>query len=515
MLRIVYMPQHRRYRRGPEGSPGTVQNADELFRLLGEMGEDPADLLTPWVAKSLLGPHSWVRAVWRAIEQRLLQAPRKLIAADEDDPRAIEARDLVAQQFGYDGHKPRTVLGFEAYLRPMLRYAFLGFRYAEEIYYLDGDRLWLRELQDREPTAHHRWDVRRGPTGTYLHSVIQRSAAGVHRIHADHLTVCTFDRTGDNYSGVGLGAGLPFWARLKRFIARSTGVVVDQMSTPAVRSRIHYAVAARAEEMGAGQAGALIERERERSEAQASDWQARERNAIHDADVATVEPVQFKLELSGHISMIRECDAQIAMALIAQFMLSGTNGARAGYDTAELLGDVFAASCGNILDGVAEALNGRPRPGGGVIGRIVHANLGPDYMDVLPEASFGTTNTAPLLKALNGIMQLIQPGALLLDDEGTIDEGIRAALNLPQLAPDTRRALVQKVREQAQIAGRASGGMNARVPGVSPSPSAMASFFEWRGRLEAPGPLAADLGTYLQAHPEMADAVEHSIRRAA
>lgn len=480
--------------------------SDALFQALADADSDPADVLTPWLAKSLLGPHSWTRAVWRAIEQLLLEAPAKLKRAGLPDDAPAEHKRLaddayrvVAEALGFDGHRRRLRKPFEAYLRPMLRYAFLGYRYAEEIYYVEDDRLWLREWQDREPTAHWRWDSRVGRYGRYLHSVIQRSTTGVHRIHADHLTVLSFDRTGDNYSGVGLAAGLPFWARLKRFTARAAGVVVDQMSTPAVRARVNYKTASESEAVLRDTT--IIDRERERAETQAADWQARTRQVVHDSDIGEVLPVQFKLELGGHISLIQMSDAQIAMALIAHFMLTGTSGGRAGYDTAELLGDVFSASGMNILDGIAEGLNGPPDQGSGVVGRIVDANLGPKAVPFAPEVWFGPTNTAPLLKALNSIMQLIQPGALLLDDEGTIDEGIRAALNLPQLPADVRRMLVQRAREQARIAGQNSGGMPARAPQPTPSPDgALAQFRAWRVQHGSDG-LGQDIETFVKRHP--------------
>jgi len=361
-----------------------------------------------------------VRSSWRILWSTLLSASWRFEPGAGDPALAARACAYANEAFGLAGHTSRMTETWEDALRRLLLYVPVGFRYAEQVYYVREGVVWLAELADCEPTAHMRWLT--SPDGRHLDGVLQRAITGEPQpepIPAEKLLLLSLDRTGDNYEGVGLLRPAWFWYRAKKHATDSLTVAVERFGMPIPRVSVDWGAA---EDMGWDSDRLDAEIERKRTEA-ASLYQT-ERSYLVDSPAVSWQIFgDGTFDPSALNAVIDLCDRQIAAAFLTSFKHLGLKdtGAR---NVGEVHENIFRRSAINVLDQVAGAVSKQ------VIAPLVLWNFGiGDGAPETPRLVHSGLDVDALSQSLGALPGLVS--AQLLSPTPGVEAAVRSRLGIP------------------------------------------------------------------------------------
>lgn len=349
-------------------------------------------------------------------------------ASDSAYDRMISEK--VAEQLGLNGHSPRLKGSFEKEISKFLPFVTVGARYVEDSWYIGPDgSVWLAGWEDREPTAHARWefDIEGNFEGVtqYIWNSIKPDAKP---IPASDLLLFTHNRTGQNLRGVGLQRPAYSWWKLKEFMREVIGVGGERWAVPTPRVTVD-----RAKGKESGYSDPEIDVLVAAAQKVAGEYAAQMRTYVQDTPFVTLgvfgegQVMDFK----GPLDVIAYCDQAILTALVMQFMQIGFTqiGARSVTEVHENSFRMFAV---NVLDNIRDTLMAPDGPGQGSIHRMLKHNFGDVPASSLPKLTHSGIELDPLILALPELVGLIE--ADLLDKTPALKERIHGHL---KVAPAT------------------------------------------------------------------------------
>lgn len=399
-----------------------------------------------WVqeAEEMLRTDPIVRRSWHMLRQTLLSASWRWEPGIENDLVAEELARFANECWGLDGYAGQMSASWEEQLGYLFEFIPLGYRYAEELYRVGPDstgkvKVWLDQFADREPSAHQKWLSR---DNQQLDGVIQNTVGITYTpepIPAHKLLLLTLNRTGSNFEGVGMLRPVWWWWRTKQRIANLMCVGLDRWAVPTPKVTIN-----RAEAESIGLTDGDIDAMVSDAEAQAAAFISAEQSYLVENPAVKFETYAAtpNLYADGPISIISQCDNQIAAAFLSQFADLGQSqtGARS---VGEIHLSVFRRAAINLCDVVATQVSGADRRGGGTIGRLVRWNYGAVDPSKLPKLTHTGLDTDDLAESLQALPALVQAGLLTPDDE--LERAIRERLGAGDLPEEAQRSPLARV----------------------------------------------------------------------
>lgn len=421
---------------------GYISGKEQNHRLTG----------TSWVreAEEMLATDASVAASWRVLKQTLLEATWRFEPGDQSDELSKRICEYANEAFGFDGYPGQITIPWEDQLSYMWEFAPIGYRYFEELYRVapcaSGEtKVWLDRFADREPSAHLRWE---SADGQNLDAVLQATRGNRQPlpIPADKLLLLTLNQTGSNFEGRGLLRPAWWWWRFKQRTSNLIGVGVERWAVATPRISVNRAMA---EEMGLTDHD--IDTMIDRAAAQAQAYVAQEQSYLVDNPVVSFQTYgEQKLDSTHALSIIRECDNQIAQSFLAQFIHLGNSetGARS---VGEVHLSVFRRSALNLCDMIASRIGGVDRRGAGTIGRLIRWNFGEVNPAQLPVLKHSGLNTDDLAESLPSLSSLVQSGLITPTDE--LERSIRLRVGAGELPEDAGRSSYERVASTAPPLG--------------------------------------------------------------
>ncbi len=407
--------------------PGPEAGRSSPFRMRGWSGtsifagrpsgiESNPDLqhaLWPQVARQMLRTDATLGAAWEATSSTLLSASWVYEPGDPDSPFSRQLAQDANEMFGFAGHGSQMGRDWETALSQMVLYMPVGFRYAEQRFRYDpvSQRVILADpWVDRDPTAHDRWlfDAngqwvgvqQRFATGDAVPTDIQTAPV----IPAESLVLLNRGQDGQNLSGTGALRPVYFSYKLKRDLADMSAIAAERWAVGVPNIVVDWPMA---QEQGISR-GDL---DTQLGEVRESVAMLLQQDAAHVETTPYVRLEQFggDLDPSKILSLIEAQDAALLQGFLLQFLRLGTTntGARS---VGEVHQGTWRRSLINVLDRIAAAFSGAPRPGGGVIGRWVELNHGPVDPRLLPRLRHSGLTVDPLLELVNQLPALTSAG---------------------------------------------------------------------------------------------------------
>lgn len=353
---------------GEAGVTGTTISAGQVIR-----NDDNAWLQgREWalIADQMRREDTNLSAFSWALGQTILSASFSFQVRDDASPLALEARDYANTAFGVGGEPGVLEGGFEHALDMFVPFLDVGFRYVEELYIVEGGKVWLKKYADRLPSAHYRWEQ---DSAEHFTGVTQFAPRGdTPFIPAEKLLLLTLRRQGDDYEGVGLLRPCYKWWKLKRLCVELLEIGCDRMAvpTPLLETNVRQMV----EDGGVKQTDIVAARTN--VENQLAALISHERvylKTVPGLTISTYAPGDSfdPMKLLGVISA---CDEQMASAYLMGFLRLGVTdtGARAVGDVQETF---YRRAAVNILDKICSAIGGASGPGTGTLGRLLAWNF--------------------------------------------------------------------------------------------------------------------------------------------
>ena len=421
---------------------GYISGKEQNHRLTG----------SAWVreAEEMLATDASVAASWRVLKQTLLEAKWRWEPGDESDELSKRLCEYANEAFGFDGYPGQITIPWEDQLAYMWEFAPIGYRYFEELYRVapcaSGQmRVWLDRFADREPSAHLRWE---SADGQNLDAVLQATRGNRQPlpIPADKLLLLTLNQTGSNFEGRGLLRPAWWWWRFKQRTSNLIGVGVERWAVATPRISVNRAMA---EEMGLTDHD--IDTMIDRAAAQAQAYVAQEQSYLVDNPVVSFQTYgEQKLDSTHALSIIRECDNQIAQSFLAQFLHLGITdtGARS---VGEVHLSVFRRSALNLCDMVASRVGGVDRRAAGTIGRLIRWNFGEVNPAQLPVLKHSGLDADELAESLSSLSTLVQFGLLTPEDD--LERSIRQRIGAGELPDEASRSFFDRISATAPAGG--------------------------------------------------------------
>jgi len=415
---------------GTQLSGGIITGVEKNPNLFGESWIDEAE--------SMLMTDATVRKSWIMVKQTLLSATWKWETANEDDEECNKLADYANECFGFDGYSGMMNRSFHSMLEYLVEAFPIGYRYAEEIYYVapgkDGRvKVWLDEYADREPSAHMKWLSRNGQD---LDGVLQK-VVGIHKtprpIPANKLLLINVGQTGSNWAGVGMLRPAHWYFRTKQRVSNLLVVAAERWSVPTPKIVIDRSVANEQ-----GYTDTDIDSMIDSAEGQAEAFMSAENQYLVEGqavkfDVYAPAP-SFQ---QGPLQILERCNAEIMSAFLTEFSILGqtSTGSRS---VGEIHNSTFRRACITLLNRISDQIGGVDRAGGGTIGRLIRWNFGNVSQSKLPKLRHYGLDTDELADSLQMLPSLVTAGLLTPDD--TLEHAIRDRLGATQLSEDSKRS---------------------------------------------------------------------------
>lgn len=384
-----------------------------------------------WVeeAEEMLRTDPIIKRSWSVLKQTLLSAKFVFKAGVAGDSTSEELARFANECFGFDGYAGMMEINFESQLRYILEFLPLGWRYAEECYYIANDhlgrsRVWLKYYADREPIVHQRWLTKDYQN---LDGVVQNMVnVQPEVIPSNKLALWTLDQTGSNFEGIGLLRPCWYYWQLKQRTANLLQIATNRWAVPTPKVIVDRSVA---EQNGYSDAelSAMIED----ASAQAQAYIAQEQGFLVENSVVKFDSYgENNFNPDGAIKVIQECDNQMASAFLSQFMNLGISdtGSRS---VGEIHLSVFRRSCINFLDLVCSVISGQDRRAGGTIGRLIKWNYGEIESTKLPKLTHMGLDNDQLVDAMSQLPSLVSAG--LLTPDNNLERSIRQKIGAGDL----------------------------------------------------------------------------------
>lgn len=414
-----------------------------------------------WVltAEDMLATDPIVKRSWSVVKQTLLSAKWIFKPGIEGDQTSEELARFANEAFGFDGYAGMMDISFEDQLNYLLEFIPMGWRYAEEIYYIEKDsigqeKIFLKKFADREPSSHQRW---LSADGRNLEGVIQNMVGGVQPepIPSNKLLLLTLNKTGQNFEGVGLLRPCYWWWSQKQRTSNLLSIGVERWIIPTPKITVDREIAERSG-FTDGELKAMIDEAVQQAQA----YLVQEQGYLVENTAIKYDSYgnQAGFNPDGALKVIQECDNQISQSFMAQFMNLGISdtGSRS---VGEVHLSVFRRACINFLDLIASSISGQDRRGGGTIGRLINWNYGCIQPTKLPRLSHMGIDNDALSDALNSLPSLVQSQLLTPDDN--LERAIRQRIGAGDLPVDATRS-----SQDRAIAQNPSLAMTERLKGL-------------------------------------------------
>ena len=385
--------------------------------------ETNADLFGQgWVSTSddmLLDANVW--AAWSAIKNTLQTAKYRWVAGDKDDPLSLKLRDYAQTCWN------RMAIPWEKQLDYLLNYLVVGFRYAEMSYETIDDLVWLRAFVDREPSAHEEF-IRDEYTGVLV-EVSQNTGLGTKvpkNIDASKLLLLTNDMTGQNYAGRSAIRSMYYPFKIKNHALNQLGIGIERWATPVIDIFVDREAA-----KVSGYKEDQIDDAVKNAKLEAQNLCSMRQGYVVSSPGVKFGVMDGTAPAAQGISMvldtIQEMDNQMMTSVLVQFLRLGVSdsGSRGVSETLETF---FRRAAVNVLDNVVGTINGEPRPGGGVMERLINWNFGSVPRSLMPKLVHDGLQTSPLGSLLSQVPALLDSKALSLDPG--VEAKIREALGM-------------------------------------------------------------------------------------
>jgi hypothetical protein len=331
--------------------------------------------------------------------------------------RAKRHADALNAQWGFDGGQAWFDSPWEQMLTAMVRYVPIGARYLEELYGARDGKVYLRQYADREPTAHLRWlwdenGKWSGVEQSQLSGIFHQS----HRIldiPSTKLLHLAHNGTGQNLEGRGALRPCYQWFQMKQHMMDLLAIAAERWAvpTPHVVTDRNKAIESGYTPKQVDQAVAEAKSVAERYLSGEQAWLS----SIVGIDFKTFGEGSF--DPTGLLSSLNHANQEMLSAWLMAFLEMGLGdvGSRA---LGQVLQEQSVLAVVNVLDTIAGAVNGMPRPGGGTAARLVWWNdpAAQGDLSLVPRLTHRGIKVDGLAELLPHLPNLINTGAVSPSD---------------------------------------------------------------------------------------------------
>lgn len=386
-----------------------------------EMGHAGTAVAGGWVArrdKKFTSLRSWVDYAermlrsdpklaggWNMVSQTARVARFKWRAGN-DTPRAI-----AAAEYANEAWTRRMRVAWEEQLEFLLDYLPIGVRYAEEVYYTAGGRVWLSHYADREPIAHDQW--LRAADGSFS-GVRQLRMVGQSGcdIPASKLLVLWHKRRGDNYDGEGLLRPCSMLTDVADHTLDCLAIGMDRWASPTPIITVDRQMG-----LDSGYDDETITSMVTKARAEARAYVSHQSSSLEQTPFVTlgVYGGAGSMDVKGPLDVLQYANQARLSAFLAHLMELGL-----GESGSRSIGMVHQAmlqrALTNVLDYICGRVGGVPGPGRGTMGRLCRWNFPGITDDELPVMTHSGLDHNALAEAVPHLNALISAGALTPTD---------------------------------------------------------------------------------------------------
>lgn len=384
-----------------------------------------------------------------------------------------ELADLVNEAMGWDGQPGRMLTPWAPTFAVILESVLGGWRTLAIEWRYEGGQ-WWPTLHDREPYTLYRWDDRDGVLHGLWQTPDPEQGGGNPYMAAHEFLLFNWNVTGRNHEGMGLLR--PAWGDWKDLIHEKRTLIAasDRYALPPVEVETDQEFLQRnwpTDQSKPGQTWVKwAEGEADKLAEQARNLRANEQGHITRYRGFSLKPLfTGTFDPAPLLSTIRALEHSILRTMLAQHVMLGVTdtGARATSETHE---DLRRSTALHISRGVADVLMGPARPGGGLIGQIVHYNKGRATVKAteLPVITIDGITQPEWARRIELLPQLLDGWLTPTDDD---EDTLRAGLGLRTReasitrTPDQRLALRSAQTTGTPAPDAAAGGAAPGRPG--------------------------------------------------
>ncbi len=389
-------------------------------------------------ARQMLRTDSHLRALDRVTRHALKSLEWRTEAAS-DSPEAIRNADFINEAFGWGGVAGRMDEPWEAYVDVISHFTSVGFRTLEEVYKIEDGQVWLKRLSDMEPDSIDYWvpDTNTGELAYVRQSWLAMGEPQPRAVPAHKMLIFTLDKTGRNWEGIGLFRSAYIWHVFTKHLTNQSMIAVERWASPVPLVTVDRAAGKGVVSEGIpGEdiyTGPQMDQMIDDSKNMASGYRTGSVAFVMDNPVA-------KLGIFGQgiiagvkelTEALRHADKEKSTLYLCGWLELGVEntGSRS---VGEVHHAAFRAAVVNLGDIIKNALNGRNRPGGGTIERLLKINFygaKPVPMSEMPQVVHSGLGADALSDALAQIPQLIGSG--VLDATTALKQRVAALLDVP------------------------------------------------------------------------------------
>ncbi len=375
------------------------------------------------------------------LKNSMLSATWYVESADPDDPECERNANFIRRALGLDGEQSHLKSGsFEAELRKVFDFVFVGHQECEEVYCGDGDEIWLEELADISPASVLRWNydgdgelVSITQVATPREISLGYTPPAEIQIDAEKLQIYTLNRKGLDFEGCGILSPCWVWWQLKDALITFLNEGGEKWSVPTIILTVDREMLS-SMSYTADDIDVLLSKACEAA-----------RNYRGGAESFIAVPQGINVQVFGGgsfdptkvIASIEHCNQEMAAAFLTNFLELGmsTEGNR---NVGEIHWNSYKTSIANLLDVVADVWNGAGRVGGGTIAKLLQFNFYGSAsavpIDKLPKLRHRGVDVDALSESLGNLPQLAASGFLTPDD--AIEIKLRRLFGIAEKASD-------------------------------------------------------------------------------
>lgn len=436
---------------------------------------------TPWLAQRPASGHEDITA-WIRVAKKMLRTDPKLagyamsllhalLAADwyiEDgganSAESFRNAEFIRSALGLEGHTAQLSSGcFETEIAKVVDFCLFGFKVVEEVYVLKGDYVFLAELGDIDQESLKEWI--RNPDTDELEELTQYYVTGQEKrgpLPARKAQIYTLNKIGDDYYGRGLLEACLDWFNLKQSLLDSLAIGSERWSLPTPLIMVDRNIM----ESNQGYTLEEIETMIQKAQEMAESYLTGEKGMICTPAGLSVSMYGGTFDPTKIVEAIRHCDTELASAFLTNFLELGIGdiGTRS---VGQVQWNAYKASIANHLDVISAVWNGKDRPGGGTIERLLTLNFYPNGNippSVLPRLAHRGVAVDGLMDSLNILPQLIAAGVYTPDDE--TEKKIRRDFGVTATSPvrDWPDRVTQRDSHMVSVPGTDVGGRPKERP---------------------------------------------------
>jgi hypothetical protein len=318
-------------------------------------------------------------------------------------------------------------------LGSIAHYAGVGFWVVERRYKYEGGRYWLRDLYDLEPESIDGWVTDRDGELSYIK---QRAWAmgepSPRPLPAEKALVFSFNQTGRNWEGCGLLRPCLVWYDLRGILIDALGGGAQRWGRPVPRVTVD-----RSQDAAAMYTPAQLNQMVQDTRDQAASFQSGDSAYVSDTPVTSLGiygdgQTDF---IPSLIAAIKHCSLEMAQAYLNLTIDLGT-ASTGSFALGQVNYDASLSLYADVLDGIQTVLDGRTRPGGGLVDQMLRLNFYGDSdipEDEMPIISHSGISKDALAEALPQLPNLTSSG--LVHADITLENRIRSLIGAPRYEP--------------------------------------------------------------------------------